>query len=546
MKSYINSFDKDRIFHIFYATISSIDKSMGNYDEFVFIIKCLEELYNDDKSSFVKYIILLGDSCSHHSHSELKYQFIMNILSHFKHEIKRLEAKDPFIKAHKMLEYCLYITRFYNHLIYHLKCELTGKNIKYNNIDIANLLYNPYILDIKDTVNLCRTDFGNYCDTFYENFNKCEKLNIHNENELITKKYLNDTLNLFNFDELNELLQSINKAFNNLILLNRVRPNKFLNDCFDDIYKHNDYLKIKLLDNDNEDYGIQYNDTSIYMSKCACNKNNILVKNSKISITIYDLITNIMKLRDLTNTYESLLFEILRNRSMANMIYPFIESPYMLQLLMQNNFIDINFMNMYLMMINPNNTYEFNNLDNLLVRNYFPFFFNNVDTYDYYANELCNDIIDNKMDHVMLSFESTNELINIIQRDDVHNFCVYITIHNININKEVSIDQTQKLFIGSSLDTTMHLISLAAYYGAYQIFFRLLEYNNIYIPNYIMRFAMHGNNAEIVHMLEEKFEYCNTDYETAITSYNIDFVKYLQDNHQEIVKEFNDISNFYQ
>ena len=88
----------------------------------------------------------------------------------------------------------------------------------------------------------------------------------------------------------------------------------------------------------------------------------------------------------------------------------------------------------------------------------------------------------------------------LIRQDSVEEFIIYINRNNIPISSTIkpSIFESNS-FLNEHIPT---LIEYSAFFGSIQIF-QYLRFNNSVLPKSLWHYAIHSNNAEIIHLLEE-------------------------------------------
>ena len=121
-----------------------------------------------------------------------------------------------------------------------------------------------------------------------------------------------------------------------------------------------------------------------------------------------------------------------------------------------------------------------------------------------------------------------------IREDSVEDFIIYINKSNISLQYKInrSIFETNSLLLKSSEVT---LIEYAAFYGSLQIF-QYLKFNNAEMNHSLWLYAIHGRNAEIIHLLEEiDITPKNNDYmiciEESIKCFHNEFANYFQNKY---------------
>ena len=128
--------------------------------------------------------------------------------------------------------------------------------------------------------------------------------------------------------------------------------------------------------------------------------------------------------------------------------------------------------------------------------------------------------------------ENDSYICSLIRSDSVEEFITYITKTNISISSIIqpSIFETNPLIIRK----VPTLIEYAAFFGSIQIF-QYLKLNKVDVKPSIWLYAIHGRNAELIHLLEEyQIEPEDKTYEKclkeAIKCHHNDIANYIQNN----------------
>lgn len=129
--------------------------------------------------------------------------------------------------------------------------------------------------------------------------------------------------------------------------------------------------------------------------------------------------------------------------------------------------------------------------------------------------------------------ENDSYLCSLIRQDSVIEFIQYITKNSININSSVkhSIFETN-IFLIQNQPTT--LIEYATFFGSIEIF-QYLYFNNAQVNESLWLYAIHSDNAEIIHLLEQyKIEPKDKTYiecfKESIKCHNNNVANYIYDN----------------
>ncbi|KAK8897957.1 hypothetical protein M9Y10_000201 [Tritrichomonas musculus] len=138
--------------------------------------------------------------------------------------------------------------------------------------------------------------------------------------------------------------------------------------------------------------------------------------------------------------------------------------------------------------------------------------------------------------------ENDSYICELIRNDSVEEFIQFVNRSNINIHKmkiEPSIFETNSFL----MKKTPKLNEYAAFYGSIQII-QYLNYNNVELTPSIWIYAIHSQNAEFFHFLEElKIKQPNNSYEKclkeSIKCHHNDFANYIINNlmnHNNIMR----------
>ena len=115
----------------------------------------------------------------------------------------------------------------------------------------------------------------------------------------------------------------------------------------------------------------------------------------------------------------------------------------------------------------------------------------------------------------------------LIRNDSVEDFITLINRKNISLNTkiEASIYETNTFLIKN---TEQSLIEYAAFFGSIQIFQYLLL-NNVTLTPSLWKYAIHGRNADLIHLLEDNHVECNIDQ---------NIIESIKCHHNELVNYF--------
>ena len=123
--------------------------------------------------------------------------------------------------------------------------------------------------------------------------------------------------------------------------------------------------------------------------------------------------------------------------------------------------------------------------------------------------------------------ENDSYICQLIREDSLDEFITYVSKTNYDLSQKVneSIFETNPLLISD----TPTIIEYAAFFGSIQIF-QYLRYNNIELASSIWKYAIHGRNPDIIHLLEENGPKSNDMNELILES--------LKCHHNELVNYF--------
>ena len=147
--------------------------------------------------------------------------------------------------------------------------------------------------------------------------------------------------------------------------------------------------------------------------------------------------------------------------------------------------------------------------------------------------------------------ENENYICALIRADEVENFISHVTQKNLQLFTKIeqSIFETNSFLINKKPS----LIEYAAFFGSIQIF-KYLKFNGVTLESSLWSYAIHGKNADLIHLLEEchikpennSYERC---LEESIKCHHNDITNYIHDNFsspEELSKniQFNFCKNF--
>ena len=156
-------------------------------------------------------------------------------------------------------------------------------------------------------------------------------------------------------------------------------------------------------------------------------------------------------------------------------------------------------------------------------------------------NSAQNQKISGLLDKLLNSFDSNQDvgendlqICKIIREDLIDDFVIYVNQHNISLSMKIkcSITETNSFLLERENSTT--LIEYAAFFGSTQIF-QYLRLNNVEFSPRLWLYAIHGRNADIIHLLEETdFKTCDETFKLmlkeAILCYHNEIAFYIKDN----------------
>ncbi|KAK8834723.1 hypothetical protein M9Y10_025987 [Tritrichomonas musculus] len=133
----------------------------------------------------------------------------------------------------------------------------------------------------------------------------------------------------------------------------------------------------------------------------------------------------------------------------------------------------------------------------------------------------------------------------LIRNDFIDEFITFVNRINLPLNSKIqkSIFETNKFLLAN--DPT--LIEYAIFFGSIQIF-QYLRLNSIKPNSYFWQYAIHGKNADLIHLLEEdqiKPAYDSYDvfYKESIKCHHNDITNYIQNNFN--VKKDEEIKSYF-
>ena len=136
----------------------------------------------------------------------------------------------------------------------------------------------------------------------------------------------------------------------------------------------------------------------------------------------------------------------------------------------------------------------------------------------------------------MKSTENHNYICQLIQKDLIDDFIVYVNENNFLLSAKIekSIFETNNLLLSLKY---VSLLDYSAFFGSLQIF-KYLIMNKEKITNSVLLFAIHGRNPEIIQLIEDHLKNCPPKiYEDcmneAIKCHHNEIAQYLENNFLE-------------
>ena len=142
--------------------------------------------------------------------------------------------------------------------------------------------------------------------------------------------------------------------------------------------------------------------------------------------------------------------------------------------------------------------------------------------------------------------ENDSQISKLIRKDMITEFIIYITRNNVSINAKIqpSIYETNSFLLKKEKKLErdgkyggLALIEYAAFFGSIQIF-NYLRLEGVELPSSLWLLAIHGQNSEIIHFLEDNH------VELEDESYKQVFYESIKCHHNDIANYF--INNFLQ
>ncbi|KAK8897388.1 hypothetical protein M9Y10_015334 [Tritrichomonas musculus] len=162
-------------------------------------------------------------------------------------------------------------------------------------------------------------------------------------------------------------------------------------------------------------------------------------------------------------------------------------------------------------------------------------------------NPLKNNIEENIFKSKRKEGENDGYLAELIRTDSIDEFIIYINKNNISLTSTInsSIFETNLILL---LDSSLSLIEYASFFGSFQIF-KYLQLNQVILNTSLLKYAIHGKNPEIIHILESNCQsiYDNFNYDflfESIKCHHVDIMNYINNILLEIPSDKNDMILF--
>ncbi|KAK8849328.1 hypothetical protein M9Y10_018700 [Tritrichomonas musculus] len=132
--------------------------------------------------------------------------------------------------------------------------------------------------------------------------------------------------------------------------------------------------------------------------------------------------------------------------------------------------------------------------------------------------------------------ENDNKLCELIRNDMIKEFAIYVTQHNISSGAIIqpSIYETNPFLIKKQTEqnrNNLSLIEYAAFFGSIQIYNHLRFRNDDADKSSLLLFAIHGYNAELIHLIEgDSNESKDAAFYESIKCHHNDFANYFLNN----------------
>lgn len=126
--------------------------------------------------------------------------------------------------------------------------------------------------------------------------------------------------------------------------------------------------------------------------------------------------------------------------------------------------------------------------------------------------------------------ENDSYICTLIRQDLVEEFSSYTTRSNTSLSNRIEPSIYETIFF--LLEKRQTLIEYASFYGSIQIV-RYLQYNNVPLSDSLWLYAVHSNNADLIHFLEEnkvRQESSYKLYEESVICHHNDVAGYIKDN----------------
>lgn len=140
-----------------------------------------------------------------------------------------------------------------------------------------------------------------------------------------------------------------------------------------------------------------------------------------------------------------------------------------------------------------------------------------------WISEFSNKLPDNFYENRKIG-ENESKICELIRKDLIDNFITYVEHENYILNSTIP---------HSNYESTTTLIEYAVFFGSNQIFKYLFK-NGVTLTSSLWGYAIHSNNPETIHLLEEndiKAESYSQIFNEAIKCHHIEVANYIMNNY---------------
>ena len=176
-----------------------------------------------------------------------------------------------------------------------------------------------------------------------------------------------------------------------------------------------------------------------------------------------------------------------------------------------------------------------------------PFITENWFIKDQELNKLIEEInkeLPSDFDELRKEGENESLICQFIRKDSVEEFIQYVNKTNTSLKSRIGLStyETNSYFLKNGKNNNfLSLIEYSVFFGAIQIF-QYLRLNNVHLPQSLWYCAVHGNNPELIHLLEEdsikpecqSFKYSLNE---SIKCFHSDLFDYFKNNRLLIEEE---------